>query len=1220
MHRAARFTIILLVAVLAMALVCAVACKPEQTGYIVTASYDKAQGSVTLSAPKQGKLYAEGEQVTVTVKPADGYEVQSVKVDGTEVSLTGGQYTFGVEKDTSVDVSFTASVKSYSISTTVTPSEGGSITLTAPNDGDKYISGTQVTVRVNVRNGYIFSALTVNGMPVSAQDGEYTFSITQDTALKAELVQVATIHVVTSDGGQAVPAQPLSGSEYVVGERIVLTITPDNGYVVDSIAVNGAYLDDIGNRVTIVAQATTNIEVTFATRAAVALRSISGSAVFEGTLGQMGEEPMYTFRYIFDSEEDMFLFESFYHGYPEDILLGRNVNGALVAIYHDEDGRARSVSMDGMEYDDWANPFAKVSALTDDGNAYSISGEDAAIVFEGLTKWSRESFPFESFTLTERDGVITGLSAVYEQMIVEFKVSEHGVARVPRDWVNDYSATANAPLREALERAASAKNYTLTIDGVSTNGKAYVTENAVYYTDGARGTNFLRRADGTSWRYTYDGEQVVLGSKYGDQIGNHLTFDYADKIPSFLLEDEEGTYYGWLEDCGDGVYRVRSTDLLRMTEMDGQMGLALTSVAATLTENFRLLGSPYSSYINRITCIATSLEIHIADGVLDSILFGFYDNRSGSTGTVTVTFGEWDSTVLPFRIPDEIIKGDSGIPSDMVAVWTDEKAKYELDISLDGLPKVNGAVVDSATYNATDGLTIVWQEQDVSKTGIVRLDGSRLHLEVSYLNGSETIREEYVLEKCNWGKMFGTYYSRYVNIDSTMTITNTGVTYRVDGGTVTATDIQFNGALMAFNLPIGGQVYMCMLMARDADGYTYQLQVYDSTTGMLAEMDTLCLGLTDFDGYEGKYTGTSTDGKVWTLDIGDGVSVSIDGSVQRLEYAVLLRIPNGSGYTDGLRIKMGTGLWMGTLGRSFADMQCVDGNSRIETLLTQDGYEPKSLEDMAGTYTDKDGKYQLTITDTVTFTISDAPAKVSVVRYEGDGELYLSVNGRLYIVVAEDDRIVCMSAEQTIYLYRADGTFGVEYQGVWATEQGEHIVRIGSQQLTVDNVQGESITKRPEGGYTFTVGGKQYTLTLADGVLTCATDGETLTLYCIEDEALLEYCGEYVSHDGEDHADGNYKLSISAKGLVFTDVQADQVYTITEYSCFDTETYDPETEETVRVRGVSFSIGTRHYELQISTSGSGESIILISQDPNESAQLVCYLMLANDDAQDTANA
>ena len=89
MKKKKLFYIVVLVLLVAIALV-ATACNGK-TYYKVTLEYETSQGTISLEpSPKSGK-YAEGTQVTVSVVPNEGFEVDSFTVSGyDDAALNGG--------------------------------------------------------------------------------------------------------------------------------------------------------------------------------------------------------------------------------------------------------------------------------------------------------------------------------------------------------------------------------------------------------------------------------------------------------------------------------------------------------------------------------------------------------------------------------------------------------------------------------------------------------------------------------------------------------------------------------------------------------------------------------------------------------------------------------------------------------------------------------------------------------------------------------------------------------------------------------------------------------------------------------------------------------------------------------------------------------------------------------------------------------------------------
>lgn len=83
--------------------------EPEKKSYTIAFEYDSEQGTVTKYPDKE--KYDGGETVTVTVTPNEGYEVDGFTVsDITDAALTDGSYTFKINSNVKVTVTFKKTV------------------------------------------------------------------------------------------------------------------------------------------------------------------------------------------------------------------------------------------------------------------------------------------------------------------------------------------------------------------------------------------------------------------------------------------------------------------------------------------------------------------------------------------------------------------------------------------------------------------------------------------------------------------------------------------------------------------------------------------------------------------------------------------------------------------------------------------------------------------------------------------------------------------------------------------------------------------------------------------------------------------------------------------------------------------------------------------------------------------------------------------------------
>ena len=138
----------IMLVVLTLCLIGAVAC--GKTSYTVTLAYDVTQGSVALSPAETDGKYTEGTEVTVTVTPKSGYEVNTFSVTGAaDAALDNdGKYAFTVSADTTVSVTFREVLSPVYAVTLSYDEEKGSVSLLPQAADNKYEEGSEVTVQV----------------------------------------------------------------------------------------------------------------------------------------------------------------------------------------------------------------------------------------------------------------------------------------------------------------------------------------------------------------------------------------------------------------------------------------------------------------------------------------------------------------------------------------------------------------------------------------------------------------------------------------------------------------------------------------------------------------------------------------------------------------------------------------------------------------------------------------------------------------------------------------------------------------------------------------------------------------------------------------------------------------------------------------------------------------------------------------------------------------
>jgi len=167
-----------------------------------------------------------GDEITVTVDPVEGYELDYIKVNGTVID----GYTFEMPaKDVAVDV--VCKKIDYTVKLDIVKNCDASLNTDTANVGD------EITVTVDPVEGYELDYIKVNGTVI---DG-YTFEMPAkdvvvdvvckkiDYRLKLDLIKNcdASLNTYTANAG----------------DEITVTVDPVEGYELDYIKVNGTVID-----------------------------------------------------------------------------------------------------------------------------------------------------------------------------------------------------------------------------------------------------------------------------------------------------------------------------------------------------------------------------------------------------------------------------------------------------------------------------------------------------------------------------------------------------------------------------------------------------------------------------------------------------------------------------------------------------------------------------------------------------------------------------------------------------------------------------------------------------------------------------------------------------------------------------------------------------------------------------------------------------------------
>ncbi len=227
-------------------------------GLNVTASFELGSGTVTIGTMEHGAVTADkmtakiGEDVTFKITSDTGYDVSFFKVNGSDVGYvtkedptTGKTYGEAKVKMVSGGLTVTAEFKLgvYSIEWDA-PTHG---TIAVEGDKNKATYGEEVKFIFTPDTGYEIKYLTINEEQVQwASDntytttmGEYGLFATVQFGLENETITVnAGEHGTIEHKNKADDSQ-----DYLYGDTAVVTVTPNEGYMIETITVDGKAIE-----------------------------------------------------------------------------------------------------------------------------------------------------------------------------------------------------------------------------------------------------------------------------------------------------------------------------------------------------------------------------------------------------------------------------------------------------------------------------------------------------------------------------------------------------------------------------------------------------------------------------------------------------------------------------------------------------------------------------------------------------------------------------------------------------------------------------------------------------------------------------------------------------------------------------------------------------------------------------------------------------------------
>ena len=218
--------------------------------YTVTVTADKG-GNVLLDGEAvTEKTYKEGTEVELSVAADDDYQIESIAIDGTQEDIADtASFTkkLTVDKDTTIAVKF---IRVYTVTVTYDSQLGTVETNPAAQGGEVEAvlvkQGGTLTIKATPDENYRVSEVEIDGKTESFDDNRcvkdtpFTRDIKNITAPHTIKITFAptlqTITVISGENGK-VEYHPEKVS---YNDSVDFTITPEDGYIIDTITVDGA--------------------------------------------------------------------------------------------------------------------------------------------------------------------------------------------------------------------------------------------------------------------------------------------------------------------------------------------------------------------------------------------------------------------------------------------------------------------------------------------------------------------------------------------------------------------------------------------------------------------------------------------------------------------------------------------------------------------------------------------------------------------------------------------------------------------------------------------------------------------------------------------------------------------------------------------------------------------------------------------------------------------
>ena len=241
---------------------------------INTYDLSATQSSGGSISPSGTTTVSEGSSQTYTITPDAGYSISRVTVDGVSQGAISS-YTFS-NVSLAHTITATYTINTYLI-TVATPTNG---TISSGSTSVNY--GGSLTLTATADYGYHLLDITVDEISQGNTSSSYTFSNVGETHTFAATFEPDSFGITVSAGAHGSISPTTSNVDF--GTSPSYTITPDTGYVISDVIVDGVSQGAISSYTFSSVSDSHTISATFAIRTfSMTVTSGSGGSISPGT-------------------------------------------------------------------------------------------------------------------------------------------------------------------------------------------------------------------------------------------------------------------------------------------------------------------------------------------------------------------------------------------------------------------------------------------------------------------------------------------------------------------------------------------------------------------------------------------------------------------------------------------------------------------------------------------------------------------------------------------------------------------------------------------------------------------------------------------------------------------------------------------------------------------------------------------------------------------------